>query len=336
MTDKVYQAWKEKEFAQAGYSDLIELLPNAGGNHLYFPKWILDILIQGICSGEYIHLSGPSGSAKTALLESLMVEENFRSMVNSLGLPYKPLKVYAIEMPSYETPGEFQFRRSLKDGSTFDEKSDIVRALEEAQQLGNDHYVMIWLREMGRVHSSSVQGGLLNLMSKAEVILRDGSRLNGGNICWVADSNYQAEGDSQFSLVPLDSALQRRFSLNLTIDYLDPEAEMKVLGHIIKKDTDLDLDNDLLKEVITLGAAIRNKRMQGSMLSVPPPSIYGYLTYYRMATQLPHLGRQLIARATLLGHANAQDAKQLPIILNDIFSMTFEDEDTEAQNSTLF
>ena len=49
----------------------------------------------------------------------------------------------------------------------------------------------------------------------------------------MADSNYQAETDSVHTLVTLDDALKRRFSINLTLDYLTPEQEVEVLQHIL-------------------------------------------------------------------------------------------------------
>ena len=87
------------------------------------------------------------------------------------------------------------------------------------------------------MHSSSVQGGLLNLIVKGDIVLPDGSRIDGRGISWVADSNYQAEQDATHTLVTLDDALKRRFSINLTLDYLSAEQEMQVLHHILEEAT---------------------------------------------------------------------------------------------------
>ena len=64
-----------------------------------------------------------------------------------------------------------------------------------AAQANGCFYPLVWLREMGRVHSSSVQGELVNPMSKYDILLPDGRRLDGSKVDWVADSNYQADGD---------------------------------------------------------------------------------------------------------------------------------------------
>lgn len=343
MRNKVFRVWKKFEYNKAGQTDLIEIKPNKGGNHLFIQKWILETIVWAICAGELIHLSGPSGSAKTALIEALMIEENFIPIVKALSssgskkFPLKPLTAFPIEMPVYETPGEFQFRRGLSGGTTFDEESDLVKALKEAQVLKKTHYVMIWLREMGRVHSSNVQGGLLNLMSKAEIILRNNERLDGNDICWIADSNYQADQDSHFTLVPLDTALKRRFSVNVTLNYLSREEEITVLESIIKRDTDMSIDLDLIDEVVKLGTIIRDQQADGNLQSVPPPTIYGYLTYYKMVISLKHLNRPLIAQTTLLGHANSQDEKFIPEVLKQVYALNYREEDEmEPLSQNLF
>lgn len=234
MGNRVFLVDKPGECRKAGHTDLIELLPVSGSHPLFMMKWTLEVLVYGIVHHEFIHLSGPTGTAKSSLLEALyLMPENFNSLCRGLGFPVLPLKLYPIEMATYETPGELYQRRSLKNGSTYDEKSKLVEALEDAARSNQSCYPLIWLREMGRVHSSSVQGGLLNLMTKGDIVLPEGSRLNGRSIAWVADSNYQAEQDSMHTLVAFDDALKRRFSINLTLDYLSANQEVQVLQHII-------------------------------------------------------------------------------------------------------
>ena len=72
-------------------------------------------------------------------------------------------------------------------------------------------------------------------MSKYDILLPDGRRLDGSKVAWVADSNYQADGDSTHTLVTLDDALRRRFTINLTLDYLDLLQEVQVVQHILKE-----------------------------------------------------------------------------------------------------
>lgn len=239
MGTAIYRVYRPDEYRKAGPYDLIELCPVPGQNPLFLFKWILEVLAYAISGFELIHLSGPSGSAKSSLIETFhVVPENFLIVCESLGFKPLPIKLYPIEMAIFEAPGELYLRRSLKDGTTFDEPSLLVQALEDAAQASGRFYPLIWLREMGRVHSSSVQGGLLNLMSKYDILLPDGRRLDGSKVAWVADSNYQAEGDSIHTLVTLDDALKRRFTINLTMDYLDLPQEIQVLQHILKEAPD--------------------------------------------------------------------------------------------------
>jgi MoxR-like ATPase len=235
MAKTVFRVDKANEYRRAGPTDLVALVPGPGSNALYLAKYVLETFVYAVVHHEFIHLSGPTGTAKSSLLEALYREpRNFDAICTGLGFPLLPLKLYPVEMATYEAPGEMYQRRALKDGTTFDEKSLLVQALEDAAERSETHYPLIWLREIGRVHSSSVQGGLLNLMTKGDIVLPDGSRIDGSRIAWVADSNYQAEQDSTHTLVTLDDALKRRFSVNLTMDYLTAGQEVDVLGHILE------------------------------------------------------------------------------------------------------
>jgi predicted proteasome-type protease len=70
-------------------------------------------------------------------------------------------------------------------------------------------------------------------MTRGNILLPDGTQVDGRQIAWVADSNYQSEADSRHVLVEFDDALKRRFSVNLTLDYLCAEDEVAILTHII-------------------------------------------------------------------------------------------------------
>lgn len=236
MANRVFRVQKFDEYRKAGPTDLIELLPIKGGNRLYLLKSTLETLVYGIVHHEMIHLSGPTGTAKSSLIEALHLEpDNFKHICYSLQFPELPLKVYPIEMAVFESPGELYLRRALKDGTTWDEKSRLVEALEDSALCGDRCYPLIWLRELGRTHSSTVQGALCNLMCRGDIVLPDGKRIDGQQISWIADSNYQAEHDSTHTLVPLDDAIKRRFSVNLTLDYLSAEDEVQVLKHILEE-----------------------------------------------------------------------------------------------------
>ncbi len=235
--DNVYRVERPGDLRRAGPTDLVRLAPAPGCNPLILPKWVLETMAYSITHYEMCHLSGPTGSAKSSLLEALaQAPSNFSSLCEQVGGRLLPLKLFPVEMAIFESPGELFQRRSLNNGSTFDEKSALVQALEQAAALAGQAYPLVWLREIGRVHSAMVQGGLLNLMCKGEVVLPGGQRLDVRRVAWVADSNYQAENDSTHTLVTLDDALKRRFTVHLTLDYLSAEQEEQVLRNLMRED----------------------------------------------------------------------------------------------------
>jgi hypothetical protein len=335
MVSPIFRVDRPAEYRKAGPTDLIELLPAPGGHPLFLLRWIVETLVYAIVRHEFIHLSGPTGSAKSALLEALwLVPENFQFLCEASGFPVKPLHLYPVELAVYEAPGELFERRALKDGTTYDEMSGLVLALQHAAEHQQKVYPLIWLREMGRVHSASIQGGLLNLLTKNEILLPDGSRVNGsGGIAWVADSNYQAEQDCNHILVELDDALRRRFSVNLTLDYLTAEQEVNVVKHLLQQTAGNKPDQELISKVVKLGQIVRRQRLEGNLQSVVPPTIYGYLSFLRMAQSLACLSMQQIAMATMLGNVSLEDRKLAFGLLNELFGLQSEqDEDPTGGN----
>ncbi|MDP8256306.1 MAG: hypothetical protein P9M14_11195 [Candidatus Alcyoniella australis] len=343
MANQVFRISEKDELRQAGPTDLIQLLPAPGSHPLFIMKLQLETLVYAIVHHEFIHLSGPTGTAKSSLLEAMhTVPDNFNTICDELGLPSKKLKIYHIEMATYEAPGELFQRRALKDGSTFDEDSSLVRALGDAEKLKDHQYPLVWVREMGRVHSSSVQGGLLNLMTKGYVRLSNGRYIDGSGVAWVADSNYQAENDSTHTLVTLDDALKRRFSVNLTLDYLSAEQEVEILRHLFangngSEGIDDEDEMKIIINVVKLGNIIRRHRAEGELQSLAPPTIYGYLTFLRMAKSLPHLSLQQVAGLTMLGNAAMEDQKVVASVLKEVFGLRQNDPDEDpALGENLF
>ena len=309
---------------KAGPTDLVEVSHPGGGNPLFLPKELLEVLAGAIVDGELIHLSGPSGAAKSSIVEALAREPaSFRALCRSIGAEERPLVVFPVEMTTIETQGECYFRRALKDGTTWDEPSGLVRALEEASALRGRAYPLIWLRELGRTHSAGVQSGLLNLMVRGDVALADGKRIEGLGVAWLADSNYQAEDDATHTLVVLDDAVKRRFSCNITMEWLDAEAEVEVLTSLLERDAGRleDRDRALIANVVKLGALVRRHRSEGNMQSATPPTIYGYLAFLRRARRHRNLAPSQAALYTLLGNLSSADKNLLSSILNDVWGL---------------
>jgi hypothetical protein len=95
-------------------------------------------------------------------------------------------------------------------------------------------------------------------------------------------------------------------------------------------------ENDLIIKVVQLGNVIRRHRLQGNLQSVPPPTIYGYLAFLRMAESLPHLSVQQVAMATLLGNASLEDRKIATSTFNETFGLRAVDEDDPTLGGNLF
>ena len=100
---------------------------------------------------------------------------------------------------------------------------------------------------------------------------------------------------------------------------MSADQEVHVLEHIFPKD--IDFDRDLVAKVVKLGRTIRQKRAGGNLQSLPPPTIWGYLAFLRMAKSLPQMSLQQISMVTLLGNAATDDRKLIPSVFNEVFGL---------------
>lgn len=337
MSENVFRINKPNELRKAGPLDLIELVPVLGANPLYIPKITLEVYVYGVIRSMFIHTSGPTGSAKSSLIEAMTLPDNFFPICESLGLPNKkPIKLYAAEMACFESPGELYQRRALEGGTTYDEPSIVIQSLREANKYKRTHCIVMWIKEIGRAHAPSIQGGLLDLMGNIIIRLPDGSTIDPSGIAWVCDSNYQAENDSIHTLVTLDDALKRRFSINLTMDYLSAEQEEQVLHHLIRKwrlKPDLRM---LVPKIVKLGQKVRHQRLEGNLQSATPPTIYGYEALLKMLDALPHLSLRDAVFHTILGNTGLEDSKAAMAVFNEVFGLQAEDEETDDLLRSMF
>lgn len=333
MFDDLLFPIEEKDaYRKAGGEDWVRLLPAAGMHAIYAPKYTLEALALAIVNHEMVHLSGPTGSAKSALIEALSDNpENFKWLCSHLGLPHRPLEIRPIEMAIFDAPGELFQRRALKEGNTFDEESVLVMGLRDLAK-SETAYPVIWLREIGRVHSASIQGGLLDLMTKSAIRLPSGEIINPANIGWVADSNYQAEGNAKHTLVAFDDALKRRFSVNITMSHPPKEQERAILIALAKAHLSLPITDALLAAVDTLirvGDAIRKKRNEGRLLSVAPPTLYAYLTALKLSASLEAMPLGKLIGLTLLGNVMTDETEEAAAIVDEVLSQTSTGENDE-------
>lgn len=316
----------KKALARAGTRDLIALEPLPGNPPIVKELWVLEVIAAGLIAGEMIHIHGETGTAKNALIEALSnVPENWEALCAHLGEKHLPLKVYPIEMATFETISELHSRRALNQGQTYDEPSSIVKAVQEAARLIGSAYPVIWLREIGRTPTASVQGGLLNLMTKGLILIDGDKMISGANIAWLADSNYHTDDSSTHILVVQDDALQRRWTVNLMFDYLTPEQDIEILRFHKQHGFLPDVSDECITQVVKLGASIRERRKTGALASLAPPTLYGYAAFLRAFHRHPRLNKQEIAEATLAGSATVKDLEDVRGLFAEAFAVTFDE-----------
>jgi hypothetical protein len=295
------------------------------------PRKTLEIITVGISRAEMLHLHGDTGTGKTGCLEALMkVPDNWRALCEMVGIRYLPLRIFPIEMVNFETPGELHLRRAIKNGTTYDEESSLVRAIRGGLGCKGSHYPAVWLREIGRVHSAAIQGGLLNLISRGAIPLPDGTLASGAGLAWLADSNYSSAETATHTLVTQDDALARRWTISLPFNYLSQEEEARIIHQLIESEQLPEIEEDLIVKGVYLGNEIREQRAQGELLSLAPPSLYGYFSYLRLAAALPHMPIQDVVEATLLGAAAPSDRDKALSLFSNAFGIRI-----ESSNKTL-
>ncbi|MCK4787824.1 MAG: hypothetical protein KAV87_28980 [Desulfobacteraceae bacterium] len=96
------------------------------------------------------------------------------------------------------------------------------------------------------------------------------------------------------------------------------------------------IDDEIIIKAVQLGNVIRRHRSEGNLQSIPPPTIYGYLSFLHMAQALPHLNLQQIALTTLLGNATLEDRKYVSSVFNEVFGLQVDDEDDPTMGGNLF
>mgnify|MGYP006305509761 FL=1 len=93
-----------------------------------------------------------------------------------------------------------------------------------------------------------------------------------------------------------------------------------MLIHLLRnKNNRNKVNEDHIKKITKMGQMIRQYRNEGNLLSLVPPTIYGYLTCYEMLQMFPHLGIQHIASNTLLGNASKEDQRIVDSLTQNVF-----------------
>ncbi|MBU2488892.1 MAG: AAA family ATPase [Proteobacteria bacterium] len=339
---KIYRATHPREYEKAGPSDLIALEPPPGGLPICRRKMELVQIVFGMQPGEITHSSGPSGTGKTTVpLYLEKVPKNWETICRAEGLPAKPLKLFPVQMSTYESPAECWGQTALRDGSTFQEQSLLVRSMRQAEKMADDHCCVILLREMGRVASEQVQGGLTDLLIREEIILPDGGRIQGGRYATYMDSNYQDMDEAQHTLSPQEDAIKRRITVNVTMGHLQPTEEAAVLRYVVhngngKRGPAVDHLEELIGIAVRIVQAVREQRREGRLLSIAPPSIYNMHSFVRMCLALPQMNQGDVARATLMGNATAEDLPAVEGVYAEVFGLAADSNDADPTMVDLF
>lgn len=335
-TPDIFRITDKKALARAGSRDLVALEALKGNVPIVKELGILEVIGWGIIDSEFIHIHGETGAGKNALIESLAFHpQNWEALCEHLGAPYRPLRVFPIEMAVFETISEIYSRRAISQGQTFDEPSPLVQAIREATALADKAYAVIWLREIGRTPTASVQGGLLNLMTKGVVRLSDNEMVNAADIAWIADSNYHTDDSSSHILVAQDDAINRRWTRNLSFDYPGQEMAAEVLKFHRSQGFIPNVSDELIVKVVALGEEIRRQRREGALLSLAPPSIYGFSAFLRAAYRHQRLSPLEIAECTMLGAATPKDRQSARSIFADAFAKNMNDSNVSTRAGSI-
>lgn len=319
---KIFDVTDQKQLESAGPRDLVALKPLGTNPPMVVEKHVVELLAGGIVNAEFIHVHGYTGTGKTALIDAIAYEpENWRALCRLVGAPYLPLRIHPIEMAVFETVSELLFRRALRKGNTYDEPSPIVMALRKCLQDLGEVYPLLWFREMGRVPTASVQGGLLNLMTKGPACLSNDEVVCLDKIAYLADSNYHTGDTTTHVLVTQDDALNRRWTVSIPFDYLSPEQEEEITHFHIREGFLPKVPEELVEKVVRLGDRIRGQRADGSLSSLAPPSLYGYFSFLRCVHRHPHLSPRQVAEATMLGSASPKDREEALGLFSDVFGV---------------
>jgi MoxR-like ATPase len=318
MKKRVFDIQNEGQFNEADSYDLIKMIPVDGSHALYIPKYILSMISYAIVHQEFTHISGPTGTAKSSVIIAITKPENFKLLCRYHGWKYKPVMLFEEDMVKYETPGELLQYRAIRNNETVDTPSSLVVAMSEGMKYFSAYYIVIFAKELGRVLNGTVMNGLLNLISKQTIVLPSGQHIDGSKLCFLTDSNYQDSEESEYTLCKLDNALRRRFPLNILIDYYSENEEFIILKDILSEAFE-QIDEKLIEKIVRLGKVIRQHKAEGSLSSIVSPTIYGYLSCYRISTSL-NLSTDIVIMNTMLGNAGSDDQALAESILQNVLN----------------
>lgn len=328
---KTFDVGDAVQLERSGPNDLLRLRPLPGRQPVFFPKHLLQTVAWCVARRRHIHLSGPTGAGKTGLLENLLlVPENLEAVCRSVGLEPRPVQVHAIEMSQFGAAPDIWCSVELTRSRTRIVPSPIVRAIMDTQGLRDSHFVVVWLRELGRVMTASIQGSLVSLVQD-DIELYDGQRLDASHVVFVTDSNH-FDDESLYTLVQKDAALMRRW-LTMPIGYLAEEQEATIVSQLLGD----SVPDDQVAKVVRIGAEIRAKHKGGGFKSVSPPTIRSYVVCLEAVRDLQaQVPVHELVRTVLLGGVGPEDAADATAIVARAFGLRVSDDRSrETRGATI-
>jgi hypothetical protein len=307
-----------KDFTQASSGSVVRLLPYSNYSHPFYVDYDLaTIAIDALCTRSPLHLSGPSGTGKSHLLNSLLYgpRDNINKISECLDLPrWVRIKCHRIYVSMFETPGEIWYRVEVNNFSTEERPQKMLEIFEEASADSKTLHV-VWLVESGRGITESVQGAFLEIIGQDTIREPRGQTFETTNIAFVTDSNHAANESGEFAIWDLDQAYGRRWSCRVTLEGLTSEQEAMVLRELAPQATDQQI-----KQVIALAMGIRQKQNEGTLLSIMPPTIDTELYLLSCMRRLPVSTRFLVFN-TLMGHCSRRDRDEAETVFVEAFGV---------------
>ena len=129
MADRFYRVDVQKDYAKAGPTDFVELLPAAEGHGLCVRKCTVEILFDAITGGEMMHVTGPTGSGKTSLIEALCSPRNFAALCAIPGLIQSGFQIAAVVLENADDLSTSERVDAI--GDCVQESGAMIQAIEE-------------------------------------------------------------------------------------------------------------------------------------------------------------------------------------------------------------
>ncbi len=315
------------EFLNSTYDGMIRILPVKGFTSLFFPKWILETMVYALVSAEHIHVSGATGTGKSALIEALFKNtDNFTLLTEYLGYETGSRKPVLHQVPvcMLESPGDVLYRRAIVENAngatiTVDEKSHLIKELEAASRDAENAFHFIWLIELGRVLNENVQGAMVLVLNKSGVFLPlEKKWIDTSKVGIIADSNY-SDDQNNYSLVNFDEAVKRRLTTNVVLTHFGVEENQTIMAELCRESGFHKIKPDLVEKAVLLAHKIRLDKAAGKLSSLSIPTISCLLSFFKMADAMPVMNPRICAFSTLLGNASASDLPLAVAEYNSVF-----------------